>query len=75
MAIGERSGMDDRRKQPALSIDQDVPLAPREFLRPVKAAHATRLGFHGLAVDNGRAGRRVVSCMQACHLPQVGMDL
>jgi hypothetical protein len=37
--------MDDHCEQPALGIDQDVPLAPGEFPGPVEAAHSARVPF------------------------------
>jgi hypothetical protein len=57
-----------------LCIHQDVPLAPGEFLGPIKATYSAGLGLDGLTVDHGSAGRRISACMQARQFAQMSVD-
>src|SRR5208283_1134406 len=60
VAILHFSPVDDSAEQIALRIDEDVTLAPLDFLTGVEAPRAARLsGFDRLAVDRPGARRRL----------------
>jgi hypothetical protein len=51
--------MHDDREQDALRIDQDVPLAPGQFLAAIEAADPTHERLDRLTVKDRRAGRGI----------------
>ena len=69
-------GQNHYGEQQANRIDQDMPLAPIDFLARIIATFvAAFTAFDALAIDDRRTGLAVASRQQARGLPQVGVDL
>jgi hypothetical protein len=67
--------MDHGLHDQAECIHEQIPFAPREFLRPVVALRATTLGgLDRLTIENRRAERRQSPSLLAHPFPQDGAD-